>query len=98
MSYLISFYLTVSNIISQNELGISVLPERMCDPDVRPVMCKQVQTACQVFPSIVTKVVEHYDIPAVKFEELFERHNSNPIYRFRVLREIEKIEKLKRKL
>ena len=83
--------------INQNDLGISVLPERMCDPDVRPVMCKQVQVACQVFPTIITKVVEYYDLSPEKFDELYSRHTNNPVYRFRVHREIEKIEKLKKK-
>lgn len=69
----------------------------MCDPDVRPVMCKQVQAACSVFPTIVNKVVDYYDLPTTKFEELYEKHSSNAIFRFRVHREIEKIEKLKRK-
>ena len=81
--------------IHQNDLGISVLPERMCDPDVRPVMCKQVQVACQVFPTIITKVVEYYELQPGTFEKLFEKHNTDPIYRFRVHRELEKFEKLK---
>lgn len=67
----------------------------MCDPDILPVMCKQVQAACQSFPNVVTKVVEYYGLEPATFEKLFDKHNKDPIYRFKVHREIDKIEKLK---
>lgn len=61
-------------------------------------MCKQVQSACMTFPTIVSKVVEYYDLQPDTFEKMFEKHNTDPIYRFRVHREIDQIEKLKRDL
>ena len=67
----------------------------MCDPDIQSVMCKQVQSACLSFPGIVSKVVEYYELQPGTFEKLFEKHNTDPIYRFRVHRELEKFEKLK---
>lgn len=50
------------------------------------------------FPTIVSKVVEYYDLQPDTFEKMFEKHNTDPIYRFRVHREIDQIEKLKRDL
>jgi hypothetical protein len=60
-------------------------------------MCKQVQVACQIFPSVVSKVINYYGIPNETFDQLFEKHESDIIYRYRVHREINRIEKSKRK-
>lgn len=69
----------------------------MCDPEIMPIMCKQVQAACQVFPSIITKVIDYYNLPIETFDELYEKHDNNVIYRFRVISEIKKLEKMKKK-
>ena len=59
----------------KQDLGVKALPERMCDPDMRPVMCRQVQGACQSFPTVASKVIEYHGLPAERFDELYARTN-----------------------
>ena len=65
----------------QQDLGVKALPERMCDPDMRPVMCRQVQGACQTFPTVASKVIEYHGLPADRFDELYARTNRSGPYK-----------------
>ena len=70
------------------------LPDKFCDSEIKPLMCKQVQSACDVFPKIVDKVITYYDLSSRQFDDMYEKSKSNPIFRFRVQSELNRIEKL----
>ena len=59
----------------QQDLGVKALPDRMCDPDMRPVMCRQVQGACQTFPTVASKVIEYHGLPEERFDALYAKTN-----------------------
>ena len=75
------------------ELGVRALPPNMCDPAVRPLMCRQVQGACQAFPVAAGRVAEQHGLSHSRFEQLFARTQRNPWYRFRVQNELGNIER-----
>ena len=75
------------------ELGVRSLPPNMCDPTVRPLMCRQVQMACQAFPAAAGRVAEQHGFSADRFDLLFERTRRNPWFRFRVQNELGNIER-----
>lgn len=79
----------------QAELGINELPIRMCDPDICPAMCSQVQSACSEFPRIASKVVSQYGLRLDEFESLNLRTKNDFIFRLRVQHTINTIDKKK---
>jgi hypothetical protein len=90
---LLFFNFVYSLLLTQRDLGIRNLPIRMCDPDIKPVMCKQVQAACETFPAIVSRVVDFYGLTTDEFTTLYDKSNSDTFFRMKVRREINKIEK-----
>lgn len=81
----------------QDKLGIPSLPVRMCDPDLLPAMCNDVRCACEAFPSVVSTVVGDCGVTLSDFYALNSRWKQNPVFRFRVQREIEKIDRRERR-
>jgi hypothetical protein len=81
----------------QDKLGITSLPVRMCDPDMLPAMCSDVRGACAAFPSVVNQVTSDCGVPLKDFYSLNNRWKRNPVFRFRVQREIESIDRRERR-
>ena len=81
----------------QSDLGIKTLPSRMCDSELRPIMCRQVQNACQTYPIVAGRIVEQMGLPNDRFDELNDRTNTNPFYRFQVQRELSRLDREEKK-
>ena len=81
----------------QDKLGIPSLPVRMCDPDLMPAMCSEVRCACEAFPNTISTVVGDCGVSLSDFHSLNRRWKRNPLFRYRVQREIDKIDKKERR-
>ena len=81
----------------QNKLGIPNLPVRMCDPDMLPAMCQEVRGACAMFPAVVSTVTSDCGVSLGEFNQLNLRLKKDPLFRFRVHQEIQRIDKKERK-
>lgn len=77
----------------QHDLGVKFLPPRMCDPELRPLMCRQVQNACQMYPTVASRVTEYHGLAASRFDELYAQTDRNPLFRFQVTRELKRLER-----
>lgn len=81
----------------QSDLGMKTLPPRMCDPELRPIMCRQVQHACQNYPIVAGRIVEQMGLPNDRFDVLNDQAKINPFFRFQVQREIARLEREEKK-
>jgi hypothetical protein len=77
----------------QHDMGVKFLPPRMCDPELRPLMCRQVQNACQMYPTVASRVTEYHGLANARFDELYAQTNRNPLFRFQVNRELKRLER-----
>jgi hypothetical protein len=70
--------------MSQAKLGVSHLPECMCDVDVLPAMCPTIRHACETFPRSAEAILAHHGLDTTEFNTLQERVKSDMLFRWRV--------------
>lgn len=73
-------------------LGIKVLPERMCDPDIFPAMTKEIQQACVDFNTLAKTLVSKHGFSAEEFTAMQEKMSTTGLFRMRVDRELKRLE------
>eukprot|EP00607_Mallomonas_marina_P008661 CAMPEP_0182424878 /NCGR_PEP_ID=MMETSP1167-20130531/11148_1 /TAXON_ID=2988 /ORGANISM="Mallomonas Sp, Strain CCMP3275" /LENGTH=207 /DNA_ID=CAMNT_0024605029 /DNA_START=378 /DNA_END=1001 /DNA_ORIENTATION=- len=78
----------------QEELRLPSLPNNMCDPASLPAMSRCIQTACAEFPKIALQIVTQYGLEPEDFNELDAKMKTDALFRFRVRKEVEKVDKL----
>ncbi len=71
-----------------------MLPPRMADPEYLPAMCPSIQKACTEFPLLASKIIAAYGFHAEDFNTLHQKMENNALFRYRVQREIKKIEQV----
>ena len=61
-----------------------------------PLQCSflQVRTVCDYFPEMVSKIVQFNGFRPEDFDGLYRKVGNDPVYRFRVSREMKKLEKM----
>ena len=67
----------------------------MCDPDIKPLMCKQVQAACDSFPCVANRIVDFYGLKKSEFDSLYDKSNKDMFFRMKVRSEINRIDREK---
>eukprot|EP01041_Mallomonas_annulata_P007517 gene7517-15380_t len=70
--------------------------QNMCDVTNIPLMSKPIQNACADFPKCASQLVTQYGLETEEFNGLKEKMTKDPLFRFRVKREVSKVEKSKR--
>jgi len=65
----------------------------MCDSNFLPAMCTNIQNACQDFPKRAAQVTSQFGLETKDFNELDQRMKNDMLFRFRVQREIRRIER-----
>ena len=74
-------------------MQVNELPPRMADPQYLPAMCAPIQRACRDFPTIAARHIGKCGLHIEEFNALQRKVRKNPIYRFMVQSEVEKLQK-----
>lgn len=77
----------------QTNLNLSTLPVNMNDPEMQPAMCPEIRKACAEFRQTAQHIIVQNGLLVDEYNNLYQKMNKNPFYRYFVKREIGAIEK-----
>lgn len=75
----------------QTTLRVRDLPANICDPDLQSSFAPPIRRACAEFPLIAERVMRRNGLGAEEFNELQQKLDRNPFFRFQVQQEIKKL-------
>lgn len=74
-------------------MGITDLPEDMCDARVYPAMHPLIQAACQNFPKSADAIISHHGLDTDEFNSLQAKVENDFFFRMRVRRGVSLIDR-----
>lgn len=67
------------------------LPPKIGDPDIQPAMSPVIQKSVEMFPKVVTGIVQDNGLYVEEFNNLYKKMNGNPIFRWSVQCELDRL-------
>ena len=84
--------------IKQASLGVRRLPDRLSDPEVLATLTPEIQHACGSFRNRAAAIVRGHRLDEAQFDDLYDKLNSNILFRIRVGMQLKKLESEGKKL
>ena len=72
-------------------MRVRELPQKIGDPELQPAMSPVIQKTVEMFPKVVTGIIQDNGLYVEEFNNLYKQMNLNPIFRWSVQCELNRL-------